>query len=205
MLSTIERWLRFLATLTGIFVIIIPLFGFRRADAHLRGRASGAAARLLRWPVMLVQTVIFMAIGIALWHPVPINLSTSLHILILILGCLLYFPGIALYLWGYRTLGRMFGISSGFGASLYQDHKLIRMGPYKYVRHPMYLAVILAAFGALLIFRTWAMVLFAPLSLGVILRARREDDLLAEEFGDEWNAYKREVHGWIPVLRKGVK
>ena len=39
----------------------------------------------------------------------------------------------------------------------------------------MYLAVILAAFGALLIFRTWAMVLFSVLSLEVILRARQED------------------------------
>jgi len=140
-----------------------------------------------------------------LWHPVPITLSTSLHILILILGSLLYFPGITLYLWGYWSLGRMFGISSGFGASLYHDQKLIRMGPYRYVRHPMYLAVILAAFGALLIFRTWAMVLFAPLSLVVLVRAQQEERLLAEEFGEEWNTYKRKVNRWIPTLRKGVK
>ncbi len=99
----------------------------------------------------------------------------------------------------------MFGISSGFGATLYQDHKLIRIGPYRYVRHPMYLAVILAAFGALLIFRTWAMVLFSVLSLGVILRARREERLLGEEFGEEWEAYCQEVNGWIPTIPKKGK
>ena len=205
MLLTIEYWLRILASLTGLIVIAIPLLSFRRADAHIRGRESGAASRLLRWPVMLVQTIIFVAIGIVLWRPLPIIFSMRLYIIILVFGSLLYFPGIALYLWGYGTLGRMFGISSGFGVSLYQDHCLIRSGPYRYVRHPMYLAVILAAFGALLIFHTWAMVLFAPLSLGVIVRAWREERLLAEEFGEEWQAYKQETNGWTPGLRKRVK
>jgi protein-S-isoprenylcysteine O-methyltransferase Ste14 len=103
------------------------------------------------------------------------------------------------------ALGHMFGISSGFGATLYQDHKLIRNGPYRFVRHPMYLAVILAAFGALLIFRTWAMVLFSLSSLVVIVRAQREEQLLADEFGEEWNTYRQEVNGWLPTLRKRVK
>lgn len=205
MLSKIEYWLQLLAALTGIAVIAIPLLGFRHADAYLRGRSSGATARLLRWPVMLVQTVIFVVIGIALWRPVPITLSTRLHILILIFGSLLYFPAIALYLWGYWSLGRMFSISSGFGATLYQDHKLIQNGPYRYVRHPMYLAVILAAFGALLIFRTWAMVLFSISSLGVIIRAKREERLLADELGEEWEIYKYRVPGWLPVIRKRVQ
>jgi protein-S-isoprenylcysteine O-methyltransferase Ste14 len=154
---------------------------------------------------MLAFTIGYVAVGIALWRPLPIILSPGVHLSILIVSSLLYFPGIALYLWGYWTLGRMFGISSGFGATLYQDHKLIRLGPYRYVRHPMYLAVILAAFGALLIFRTWAMVLYAPLSLGVILRAQQEERLLAEEFGREWETYRQEVNAWIPKLQKRVK
>jgi len=205
MLSKVEQLLQLLATLAGIVVIFIPLLGFRRAEVHTRGRNSGAVARLLRWPVMLAQTVIFVVVGIALWRPLPIFLSSGVHLIILTVGSLLYFPGIVVYLWGYWTLGRMFGISSGFGATLYQDHKLIRIGPYRYVRHPMYLGVILAALGALSIFRTWAMVLFSASSLGVVVRARREERLLAEEFGEEWDAYKREVNAWIPKLRKRVQ
>ena len=200
LLSIIDYWLQFLTTLTGLAAIIIPLLGFRRAGVHTRGRSSGAAANLLRWPVMLAITIGYVAIGIVLWRPLPIVLSPRVHAYILLIGSLLYFPGIALYLWGYWTLGRMFGISSGFGATLYQDHLLIRSGPYHYVRHPMYLAVILVAFGALLIFRTWAMVLFSASSLVVIFRARREERLLADEFGEDWDAYRQEVNGWIPKL-----
>ena len=200
MLPKIEHWLKLFATMTGIAVILIPLVNFRLAQMRDRGRSSGAAGRFLRWPVILVQTVLFVAFGIALWRPLPTVLSPLLHTIVLVFGSLLYFPGITLYLLGYWTLGRMFGISSGFGATLYQDHQLIRNGPYRYIRHPMYVAVILVAFGALLIFRTWAMVLYAPLSLGIIVRARREERLLADEFGEEWDAYRREVNGWFPRL-----
>lgn len=205
MLSTIEHWLKLLATLTGTSVILIPLLGIRRTQGHVHGRSSGATSHLLRWPVMFVQTIFFVVVGIAFWRPLPIVLSPGIHLSILLVGSLLYFPSIALYLWGYYTLGRMFGISSGFAATLYQDHRLIRTGPYRFVRHPMYVAVILAAFGALLIFRIWAMVLFSILSLGVILRARREERLLAAEFEEEWAIYRRNVPGWLPAFRKRVE
>ena len=204
-LISLDYWLRFFAILTGTAVILIPLLGFRHAEARIRGRSSGAAAQLLRWPMMLTLTTGYVLVGIALWRPLPITLSPGIHLSILAVGSMLYFPGIALYLWGYWTLGRMFGISSGLGATLYQDHRLIRSGPYRYLRHPMYLAVILAAFGALLIFRTSAMVLFSLSSLVVIVRAQREEQLLADEFGEEWNAYRQEVNGWLPTLRKRVK
>ena len=205
MLTTIEYWLQLLTVLTGITVILIPLLGFRREQVRLRGRSLGTETGLLRWPGMLALTIVYVTVGIALWRPLPVILPPSVHIVILVVGSLLYFPGIALYLWGYRTLGHMFGISSGFGATLYQDHKLIQDRPYRFMRHPMYLAVILAAFGALLIFRTWAMVLFSISSLGVILRARQEERLLEEEFGEEWVIYRREVNGWFPTLRNRVK
>ena len=61
----------------------------------------------------------------------------------------------------------------------------------------MYLGVLLAAVGALLIFCTWAMVLFAPVSLVVLARAKREESLLSEEFGEDWNLYAEKVSKWF--------
>lgn len=67
----------------------------------------------------------------------------------------------------------------------------------------MYLGVLCAALGALLIFRTWAMVLFTPMALVVIARAKREEALLAAEFGEMWQVYASKVPKWIPKRRVG--
>jgi protein-S-isoprenylcysteine O-methyltransferase Ste14 len=142
--------------------------------------------------------VAYVVGGIFLWKPLPIDLGTHLQIALTLVGSLFYFPGIGLYIWGYHTLGRMFGVSSSTAVELYEDHRLIDDGPYAIVRHPMYLGVLLVAFGALLIFRTWAMVIYAPTALVVIIRARREEILLAAEFGEQWQSYKNRVPAWVP-------
>jgi len=196
--NLLHPWLSYLAALVGAIAILVPILGFRRFDQQLRGISSGGLAGLQRWPYMMVMSVLFVTAGVLLWIPLPILLTPPWQAAALIVGALLYFPAIALYLWGYKTLGEHFGLSSGFGAALYSNHQLIQTGPFQYVRHPMYLAVILAAIGALLIFRTWAMLIFAPLSSGIIFRAQREDALLAQAFGEDWQAYRNRVPAWIP-------
>ncbi len=146
--------------------------------------------------------MLYVVVGVVLWQPISLGLEMPLRVLISLSGVLLYFPGILLYLWAYTVLGKMYSASSALGATLYKNHMLIREGPYGIVRHPMYLGVLTAVVGALLIFRTWAMVLFASSSFVVIIRARREDELLSQEFGNEWLEYRKRVPGWIPNFRR---
>lgn len=44
------------------------------------------------------------------------------------------------------------------------------------------------------------MLFFAVNMFGLIVRARREEHALAQEFGPVWEEYKRQVPGWIPKL-----
>ncbi len=97
-------------------------------------------------------------------------------------------------------LGKMFGASSGFGVRLYANHRLITNGPYAVVRHPMYLAVIIAFLGGLLLFRTWTMLIFGLSMLGLGRRAQLEERILAAEFGEEWEVYKQAVPAWLPRM-----
>ncbi len=97
----------------------------------------------------------------------------------------------------------MFGPSTGFGVRLQAGHRLITSGPYALVRHPMYLAVITAGIGGLLLYRTWAMLAFAVAMFGLSARAHREEEALAAEFGAAWEAYCRRVPAWLPrIFRK---
>ncbi len=77
------------------------------------------------------------------------------------------------------------------------EHRLITIGPSARVRRPMYLAVIAAGIGGLLIYRTWAMLFFAAAMFGLAVRARREETALAAEFGAAWEAYLRRP-AWLP-------
>jgi len=118
--------------------------------------------------------------------------------MLVLLGSVVFFPAMVLYIWGQATLGREFAVSTYSGADLYTGHRLVMHGPFRWTRHPMYLAVIVGAFGALLIFQTWAMAIFVPMSFVVVLRAGREEELLEREFGEEWRAYTQQVPKWIP-------
>jgi protein-S-isoprenylcysteine O-methyltransferase Ste14 len=198
MLEISENLISLLAKFSGGVAIFLPLVQYIGASKRLNKSPVVEPAFYLRWPVIILMTAGFATVAVVLWKPIPLQLSTLSRFSLLVSGACIYFPGLFLYLWGFFTLGRMFGISSSFDASVYPDHELIQAGPYKLLRHPMYLGVILAGVGALLLFRTWAMLLFAPMTLSVILRARREEMVLNRKFDQIWKAYCQRVPAWWP-------
>jgi protein-S-isoprenylcysteine O-methyltransferase Ste14 len=117
----------------------------------------------------------------------------------------LYFLGLALYLWGAKTLGTMYKPSSAFGVQLNVGHKLITYGPFALVRHPLYLGLQVVAIGGLLVYGNWTFVFIAVNFLALFIRARREEQALAAEFGKEWEMYASQVPAWIPRFRRRGK
>jgi protein-S-isoprenylcysteine O-methyltransferase Ste14 len=172
--------------------------GLRRPQ----GRTTGLARQILTLPAYLLISVGFFGTCYLLWRPLPLALSAQARTVTLALGALLLFPGLALVLWGRFTLGEMYYVSSSMGAQLYADHRLITYGPFAFVRHPMYVGILLASAGGLLIYRTWTLVFTTVAFLGLALRARREEQALAAEFGEQWEAYRQQVPAWIPRILK---
>jgi protein-S-isoprenylcysteine O-methyltransferase Ste14 len=109
------------------------------------------------------------------------------------------FFGLGLYLWGLNTLGENFNVSSGFGIRLQQAHRLVTKGPFAYVRHPMYLGVMLAAWGGSFLYRTWTMLIFAVMMFGLIVRARREEEVL-QVFGSSMNCKGAFLAGSLTLI-----
>lgn len=196
----VETLITTFATVLGVVVLAAPLLSVLKQARRPKGRASGGAAGSRRFPGVLLMTVGFVGMGVLLWKPLPFQVSTQLSMLLSSLGAGLYFPGVGLYLWGLVTMRAQFGVSGLLGAELYQEHELVTRGPFAIIRHPMYAGVLLGAIGALLIFKTWAMIVFLPMSLVVVARARREEVLLEDEFGETWKTYKSKVPMWFPRL-----
>ena len=86
-------------------------------------------------------------------------------------------------------------------ARLDRGHELCTIGPFRWVRHPIYLAMDLLALG------TW---LWAPtalvacgvalVALGGDLRARSEEALLLNTFGDAYRRYCATARRFLPGI-----
>ena len=202
-LDVIERWVRWAGAVMLAVTLGSVFVGIARAQRRPRGRATGLARRMLRPLAYLPIGAPFFGMCVFLWRPLPLTLSLSLRVVALVLGILLCFPSLALVLWGRLTLGEMYNVSTSMGVQLYADHRLITHGPFAIVRHPMYTGIILAAMGGLLIYCTWTLVFVTAVLLGLAVRARREEQALAVEFGEEWEAYCRRVPGWVPRILGG--
>jgi len=199
----IEKIVQWAGGLLALTVLGIILFGVWRGTRHQAGREVGLGASWLRSrQFYLVTSLMFIGIAHLGWTPLPWNISLAGRRWMLAIGSLLYFPGMLILLWGRLTLGRNYFVSTGFGAQLFKDHQLITSGPYAIVRHPMYAGLILAALGGLLIYATWTTVYFACFAPFMLVRARREEQVLVKEFGEQWVEYSQRVPAFIPRVRK---
>jgi protein-S-isoprenylcysteine O-methyltransferase Ste14 len=100
-------------------------------------------------------------------------------------------------------IGPMFTLKKRFRAPwmTQEQHYLVTTGFYRYIRHPSYLGAILALLGWFLVFRCWigfgVGLLLIPQAITEI---RKEEKMLAEEFGEEYAVYKRRT--WmLPFVR----
>ena len=113
------------------------------------------------------------------------------------LGFLLYLLGGVLRLAPVFILGRRF---SGLVA-IQPDHRLVKDGLYRVIRHPSYLGLLIAVLGWALVFRSGVGVAIAVLMLVVLIgRIEAEERLLGETFGAEYEAYRAQTWRLAPYL-----
>ncbi|MBE0680584.1 MAG: isoprenylcysteine carboxylmethyltransferase family protein [Anaerolineales bacterium] len=202
-LASIEIIIRWLGGLTAFSTLVILFYGIWRGSQQKAGRVTGGADRFLRSSLFyFLASIFFFGLAYVAWIPLPWKISPQARVWMLTFGSLLYFPGMAFLLWARLTLGKYYFVSTAVGAQLFADHQLVTTGPYAIMRHPMYVGLTFAAWGALLIYFTWTTVYFAAFAPMLAVRAFREEQVLAAEFGEQWQDYCRQVPAFIPRLRK---
>jgi len=113
------------------------------------------------------------------------------------LGVVFFAAGGALRLWPVFVLGHRF---SGLVA-IQPGHGLVTGGPYRVIRHPSYVGLLVNALGWGLAFRSGVGVLLAALFIPPLLaRIRAEEALLRTHFGGEYEAYCAHTSRLIPGL-----
>jgi protein-S-isoprenylcysteine O-methyltransferase Ste14 len=112
-------------------------------------------------------------------------------------GLALTAAGCTLALWARFWLG-----SNWSGAvAVKQGHELVRGGPYRIVRHPIYFGLLLAILGTALAIGELRGLVALPIAFTAwFSKARSEERFLVEQFGAVYLAYRREVKQLIPFL-----
>lgn len=114
-------------------------------------------------------------------------------------GIVLAFCGVFLAIWARRHIGRYWSSN----VTVKVDHKLIQSGPYARMRHPIYSGLLLAMIGTALAVGEWrGLVAVVLVLLAHWRKAKREEGVLSQEFGDEFARYRKHTGFLIPRFGK---
>jgi protein-S-isoprenylcysteine O-methyltransferase Ste14 len=124
--------------------------------------------------------------------------DTSMALPLALAGCLLALAGASLVLSARARLGRAWSLvpkaDRGTGP--------VTTGPYRFVRHPIYVGLALLAVGQAFAFGSWPALLIALSGIVPTFawRARAEEKLLRRTFGERYEVYRQRTKMIIPYI-----
>jgi len=192
----------FVATRPTLFDSIIPLCWFTfllywwitarqvKATAEKQSLESALEHRI---PV-LVSILFLMDEKL----PYPMNLMLiSRAEWMLVAGIAICVFGLFVTIWARRTLAGNWSSDVTFK----EGHELIKTGPYRFVRHPIYTGLLLMCLGtAIEIGRLRGFIALAVMAIGFWIKLKQEERLMLQHFPDQYPAYRKNVKALVPFI-----
>jgi protein-S-isoprenylcysteine O-methyltransferase Ste14 len=157
---------------------------------------DNSADRGTVWLVWILVSISF----IIAWLPVILDFGR-----LLVLGDWLTWVGVAIMISGvvFRRyvisfLGKFFTAT----VQIHQDHQLIKAGPYRYIRHPSYLGILIITLGLGIALANWISLLICIVlpAIGIIQRIKVEEKELYHHFGEQYQDYRKSTWRIIPYI-----
>ena len=143
-------------------------------------------------------------VGLGCWllayrgFPPPLNRIVTPHgDWAQIIGAAVCVAGLFVTIWARRTLA---GNWSG-DVTLKQGHELVKAGPYRFVRHPIYTGLLLMCLGSAMEsgrLRSWLGV--ACVAVGFWIKLKQEEKLMLRHFPDDYPSYRKQVKALVPFV-----
>ena len=118
----------------------------------------------------------------------------------------LFFVGLILYIfaarlrwWGQITLGKQWAIHV-VGEGKIKKNRLLQLGPYEFIRHPIYSGILIEEIALPLLANTYfalGMALLVNIPL-LLIRLFAEEKKSLEKFGDDYSIYKEKTGRFFP-------
>ena len=106
--------------------------------------------------------------------------------------------GFILRHWSIYVLGKYFRTT----VELERNQKVVRTGPYRYIRHPSYSGMILFCIGYGLVAQNWLSLLVAVVlpTVSLLHRITIEEAVMVQGIGTEYQEYQKKTKRLIPVI-----
>jgi len=147
-----------------------------------------------QWHLVLVNGALLLLI-----FPVPGLTQRFLPVnyFFVVAGLVIQAAFVLLAVWARRHLGSNWSGEVRIAA----EHQLVRSGPYRFIRHPIYTAVLGMYCGTALVSGE----IHAPIALVIVTLAywrkiRLEEKALGKTFGADFDAYRRDTWALVPPL-----
>jgi len=115
-----------------------------------------------------------------------------------IVGLVLYVAGCALMAAALRTLGRNYQLG---GCAPRPGDSMVRTGPYRVIRHPMYAAALCIAGGLACLVQSGAAAgVFCVYIVLILALIPAEEEVLLNAYGDRYAAFQRQTRRLIPLV-----
>jgi protein-S-isoprenylcysteine O-methyltransferase Ste14 len=186
--------------LIGIFLVLLPIGIYQRMQAEGSGepldrRQEGlfilVTLRLLGFACWLAVILWLINPRWMMWSSLPVPITARW------MGVFLVASGAALTGWTLRSLGRNLTDT----VVTRQSHTLVFHGPYRWVRHPLYLAVLTLTTGlSLATANGFFFVMGLAIFTLIAIRTSIEERNLVARFGAEYRAYMDRTGRFFPRL-----
>ncbi len=113
-------------------------------------------------------------------------------------GLLLILGGMTLRFIAVWSLGKFFTVD----VNIQENHKIIKKGVYKVIRHPAYLGSLVSFIGFGISINNWISfgVIIIPITIAFIRRIKIEEKLLLEKFEGDYSDYMNKTYRLLPKI-----
>jgi protein-S-isoprenylcysteine O-methyltransferase Ste14 len=177
----------------GFWGLLAAYWIYSRRNVKPKKQGEALESRLLRLTVVISGFVLLLqeghwsgVLGLRLGIPYPEYLGPSMTAL-----------GVGFAIWARATLGRNWSVA----VTLKETHELIRSGPYRLVRHPIYAGILLAALGTAVVNNQVRGLVGLVLICGAYLtKLSKEEELMSANFPQSYPEYKASTWKLVPYL-----
>jgi protein-S-isoprenylcysteine O-methyltransferase Ste14 len=180
------------------FYVVLGMFGASEWSIRFRSRMNRGGTHHDRGSFFVVIATSLLGVGVAftLAQGVPSADVSGARWPIFIIGLVIVLLGIALRQWSVLTLGRFFTVQ----VQVTSDQTVVDTGPYRWVRHPSYTAIIISFVGIGVALENWLslLVLIVVPTVGLVVRIRVEERALLAALGEPYREFSATRARLIP-------